>query len=138
LPSARTGFVILIVAVIGAGVVATQLKRSPSYLQAVRLSQRQVALGVPGSRGTVIVGFSTKRADTARVSIQSISGRTVRVLGPAKPTRPYHRVNFAWRPTDAAGRPVNPGYYFVRIELLRSHRDLVLDDQSVRVRSPVG
>ncbi|MEV4419414.1 hypothetical protein AB0L40_05485 [Patulibacter sp. NPDC049589] len=131
--SAAVVFVVLVVATVGSAFAATALKRTPSYVQRLRIDKRTVDPTVRGSRGTVFIGFSTKRADRARVSIESVSGRTVRTLGPAKPTRPYRRVSFAWRAVDRAGRPLNPGYYFVRLRLLDSDRDLVFDDRSIRV-----
>lgn len=127
--------VLVLAAVVATGAVTAQ-KRSPSFLGDLRLTRRVVDPRTPGSRGTVQIGFRTKRADRARVSIVSVSGRTVRVLGPPKATLPYRRVSFAWRAVDRDGRPLNPGFYDVRIELLDSGRDLVLDDQSIRVVRP--
>jgi hypothetical protein len=79
-----------------------------------------------------------KRADRARVTIQSVSGRTVKVLGPVKTTLPYRRVTFVWRAVDRARDPLNPGAYFVRLELLDSGRDVVFDDRAIVVRRSAG
>lgn len=134
--AAVLAFAVLVVAAVVATGAVSARKRTPSFVQDLRLTQRVVDPRTPGSRGTVRIGFRLKRADRARVSIQSVSGRLVRVLGPPKVARPYRRVSFAWRPVDRDGRPLNPGFYYVRIELLESGRDLVLDDQGIRVTRP--
>jgi hypothetical protein len=135
----RAGVVVflafVLAAVVTTGVVTAQ-KRSPSFIGDLRLTRRVVDPRTPGHRGTVQIGFRTKRADRARVSILSVSGRLVRTLGPPKPTLPYRRVSFAWRPVDRDGRPLAPGFYRVRIELLDSGRDLVLRGQAIRVARP--
>jgi hypothetical protein len=135
---AVVGFAVLVVATVAAFVAATASKRSPSYVQSFRIDKRSVDPALPGSEGTAIIGFSTKRADRARVTIQSVSGRTVKVLGPVKRTLPYRRVTFVWRAVDRTRNPLNPGAYFVRLELLDSGRDVVFDDRAIVVRRPAG
>jgi hypothetical protein len=138
LRTAVVGFVVLVVVTVAAFVAATAQKRSPSYVQSFRIDKRSVDPTLPGSAGTAIIGFSTKRADRARVTIQSVSGQTVEVLGRVRATRPYRRVTFVWRAVDRARSPLNPGAYFVRLELLDSGRDVVFADKAIVVRRAAG
>jgi hypothetical protein len=135
---AVAGFAVLVLATVAAFFVATALKRSPSYVQSFRIDKRSVDPTLPGSKGTAIIGFSTKRADHARVTIQSVSGRTVKALGPPKATLPYRRVTFVWRAVDSSRTPLNPGAYFVRLQLLDSDRDVVFDDKAIVVKRPAS
>jgi flagellar hook assembly protein FlgD len=60
------------------------------------------------------VEYAVPSAGRVRLSIHDLHGRTVRVLRDGTLPAGWHRER--WDGADAAGRPVSPGVYHVRLE----------------------
>jgi len=60
------------------------------------------------------LSFSLARAGHVRLSVYDLAGRLVRTLVDGEHEAGTHRV--VWNGTDATGRAVGAGVYFVRVE----------------------
>jgi hypothetical protein len=86
--------------------------------------------------------FALTRDDTVQVEMVDASGHVVRVLAPAQPLKGGDEKSnahcYGWDGTDAAGKPVAPGTYYLRFELQKADRVATSGEHLVIHAAPGG
>ncbi len=122
--SARTAFVLLVIATFGGFYVAQHLRHSEPVVLGVRVTPTFSPTG-SGPR-TAAVSFYLKRSDIAAVSVVDNRGDEVRTLAEGRAIGKRTRTQFVWDGNDETGKPAPDGWYRYRIGLARQGRSLTV------------
>jgi hypothetical protein len=130
--AARVVFALLVLATLGAFVIAQKLKSSPPLImKPASYSVFSPLTSEPGKPRRARISFWLVNADTVAVSIVDEDGTIVRRLATGDKVPRKVRTRWHWDGRDADGRLAPDGHYRVRVALIHQGRTIDLPDVSI-------
>lgn len=130
--ASRVVFALLVLATLGAFVIAQKLKSGPPLIMKPAFySVFSPLTDEPGKPRRARISFWLVNADTVAVSIVDADGRIVRRLATGDKVPEKVRTRWHWDGRDADGRLAPDGRYRVRVALIHQGRTVDLPDVSI-------